>query len=80
MAQQVRYFLSILNKGTNNNKEGQKENDVEVLIERNGGCSRKLEYLPMTRIRHPFLRMVQEVLLCPLLPLLCGLFQMSLRQ
>lgn len=72
MAQEVRYFLTLVHRDTN--KEGQKENDAGVLIERNGGCSStKLEHLPMTPTRHPFLRVGQEVLLCPLLPLLCGL-------
>jgi hypothetical protein len=73
MAQEVRYFLTQVNRYTS--KEGQKENDAEVLIERNGGCSSiKLEYLPMTLMQRPFLRVVQEGLLCPLLsPLLCGL-------
>ena len=75
MVQQVRYFLTLVNRGIN--KEGQKENDAGVLIERNGGCSSKLEHLPMIRIRLPFLRVAQEVLL---LPLLCGLFQMSSRR
>lgn len=73
MTQQVRYFLT-LNRGTS--KGGQKENDVGVLIERNGECSSiKLEHLPMIRMQLLFLRVVQEGLLCPLLsPLLCGLW------
>jgi hypothetical protein len=49
MAQEVHYFLTLVNRGTN--KEGQKENDAGVLTERNGGCSsNKLEHLPMIRI------------------------------
>ena len=40
MVQEVRYFQALVSRGSS--KEGQKENDAGMSIERNGGCSCKI--------------------------------------